>query len=288
MKQFVLKGISATLLASSTLISNALAQPDEATTMKKTISILEFVGTVRITNTENSNFNYQNMSQSIEDVVRTSYDEITGAITIRGNQTRSPNNCIRSNSDLIMQFEQGAPLTLADLPILELAVPKDYELHLNMNGGDALLSEFRSVQLDLGRCVDLKLTSVEQSLTGSVKSGSSFAVDRVGAAVATDGALPIVVDLSLDRAARGSISLLNGTLKADLGRAAQLSVEEGRSDAANIKLDRAARVIHHGEIHALTLEAERASRMTLRKLSGELTASELSRRALTIAEPVSK
>lgn len=191
-------------------------------------------------------------------------------LTLSGELSAAPNSCVTQNGRTSLQFGEAAPIPLESLPRIELLAPASLELDISGFSGALKVEEVGVFLLNTTGCSRTQLGKFSRRGTVTmapgaqleIENGAEFTLNASGARVSL-GTVTGRLAITMARAGETRVARHDGELLAELGSVARLSIADGRSIPADIRVGRASRFSHGGQLDALNLDLGPAARAEL-------------------------
>jgi hypothetical protein len=215
------------------------------------LQIDDFIGTVRIVRSDQSTISVVSITEGASDFGRVIMDEsVTTGLRIRGMPAPIAMNCVRTNGNLLISFEDGATHPITDFPSIVVSVPETADVKLVLRAGDAEVSETENLEILAGGCSNVVAKSVKDTLRLTTMGAARFSVEHARRA-------------DIDASNGGLIRVTNvgRLLSACLGRTSKLNSEKVAGAAQVFMSGTSRATLADVDLSELTAELDGASQL---------------------------
>ncbi|WP_321489303.1 hypothetical protein [uncultured Hyphomonas sp.] len=215
------------------------------------LQIDDFIGTVRIVRSDQSAVRVVSITEGGSDLGRVVVEESAATgLRIRGMPAPIAMNCIRTNGNLSISFEDGAAHPITEFPSIVVSVPESADVKLVLRAGNAEVSETENLEILAGGCANVVAKSVKETLRLTTTGAARFSVEHARRA-----------DIDASNGGQIKIANIGRLLSACLGRTSKLNSEKVAGAAQVFMSGTSRATLADVDLSELTAELDGASQL---------------------------
>jgi len=213
------------------------------------LHIDDFIGTIRIVRSDTDSIDVVSLTDGAADLGRIVVDAASPTdLRVRGVPASLLMNCVRTNGELSISFDDGVMRSIRDFPNLVISVPPDANVKLEMRAGSAEISETENLEVLAGGCATIIVSKVSDTLRLTTTGAAKLTVENAGRA-----------DIDASNGGQIEISKVHRFLSACLGHASRLTSNEVLGQAQVFQSGTSRAKLSGVKLDELTAELDGAS-----------------------------